>query len=172
MDRIMAARSRQQRCGARDTVWLTICGAAIFAIALAFQVHAATTERVVSDRYTGLAISGFDPVAYFTDAAARLGLSDYEITSSGVTWRFRNEGNMAAFAADPEIYAPQFGGYDPIAVARGAPTAGHPQVFFIHEKRLYLFQSSETLEQFAADPAAARNAALEKWPEVERELVP
>lgn len=164
----MAARSRQQRRG----LGATVCGAAIFATALAFQVRAQTTERVVSDRHTGLAISGFDPVAYFTDAAARLGLSDYEITSSGVTWRFRNEGNMAAFTADPQIYAPQFGGYDPVGVARGVATAGHPLVFLVYEKRLYLFQSNETRDQFAADPAAIRTAAVEKWPEVEHELVP
>src|SRR5690349_10284155 len=131
MDRIMAARSRQQRCGARVTVWAAVCGA-IVAAALAVQVRAATTERVVTDRYTGIAINGFDPVAYFTDKAPRLGLSDHEMALSGVTWRFRNEGNMAAFAADPDVYAPQFGGYDPVGVARGVAAAGHPEVFLIH----------------------------------------
>lgn len=167
MDRIMAGRSRQQRC----VLWATVCGA-IFAVALAIQGHAATTERVVTDRHTGLAINGFDPVAYFTDAKPRLGLSDHEMASSGVTWRFRNEGNMAAFAADPEIYAPQFGGYDPVGVARGVATAGHPEVFLVHAQRLYLFHSAETRAQFTANPDEIRIAAVEKWPQVEHELVP
>ncbi|MES1155374.1 MAG: YHS domain-containing (seleno)protein [Pseudorhodoplanes sp.] len=136
------------------------------------QVHAATTERIVTDRNTGLAISGFDPVAYFTDAVPRAGLPDHELASSGVTWRFRNEGNMAAFAADPETYSPQFGGYDPVGIARGVATAGHPQLWLIHDKRLYLFQTAETRERFTADPDAVRAVAEEKWPDVERGLVP
>ena len=135
-------------------------------------VDAATTERVVTDRHTGLAISGFDPVAYFTDAVPRMGLADHELASSGVTWRFRNEGNMAAFVADPEIYSPQFGGYDPVGVARGVAAAGHPQLWLIHAKRLYLFQSAETRERFSADPDAVRALADERWPDVERDLVP
>ena len=166
----MTPQSRQQRL----VTLFAACSALIFGCVLAatWAVQAATTERVVTDRHTGLAISGFDPVAYFTDAVPRLGLSDYELASAGVTWRFRNEGNMAAFAADPEIYAPQFGGYDPVGIARGVATAGHPQVFLIHDKRLYLFQSAETRAQFAADPDAVRLPALEKWPDVQRELIP
>src|SRR5512134_2616631 len=96
-------------------------------------LKAATTERVVSDHHTGIAISGFDPVAYFTDAEPKPGSAELEYKWEGVTWRFRNEGNRAAFVADPDIYMPRFGGYDPIAVARGAGTAGHPQLWLIFE---------------------------------------
>ena len=87
-------------------------------------IGAATTERVVVDRHTGLAISGFDPVAYFTDggAADRAGPSSNS-AYAGAVWRFRNEGNRAAFAADPEIYMPRFGGYDPVGVARAVRRA-------------------------------------------------
>jgi hypothetical protein len=154
------------------------CAGALLALGLGLvsllppALRAATTERVVVDRHTGLAISGFDPVAYFTDAVPRKGVEEFELPSAGVTWRFRNEGNMAAFVAAPEIYSPQFGGYDPIGVARGVATAGHPQLWVIHAKRLYLFQSAETRERFSADPEAARGLADEKWPDVERELVP
>src|SRR5689334_21469075 len=80
----------------------------------AVPLRAATSEYVVVDRNTGLAISGFDPVAYFTDGAALMGRASYEQAYAGAVWRFRNEGNMAAFAADPDIYAPRFGGYDPV----------------------------------------------------------
>jgi hypothetical protein len=166
----MAAQRRQQRLATLFAAFSAVIFGCVLAATLA--VHAATTERVVTDRHTGLAISGFDPVAYFTDAVPRLGRSDFELASSGVTWRFRNEGNMAAFAADPEIYAPQFGGYDPVGVARGVATAGHPQVFLIHGKRLYLFQSAETRARFTIDPDAVRFSALEKWPDVQHELIP
>ena len=63
--------------------------------------RAATTERVVTNRHTGLAIDGFDPVAYFVDGAPSSGRADLEFRFAGATWRFRNEGNRAAFAAAP-----------------------------------------------------------------------
>ena len=81
---------------------------------LDFAAWAATTERVVVNRYSGLAIEGFDPVAYFTESVAAQGLSDFEARESGAVWRFRNPGNRASFVAHPEIYGPQFGGYDPV----------------------------------------------------------
>jgi len=172
----MTARGRQQRSGADFARRAALFGC-LFTLAVALPahvllVHAATTERIVADRHTGLAISGFDPVAYFTDAVPRMGVEDYELASNGVTWRFRNEGNMAAFVADPEIYAPQFGGYDPVGVTRSVAAAGHPQLWLIHAKKLYLFQSADTRERFSADPDAVRALADEKWPDVERNLVP
>ena len=80
------------------------------------RVEAATGELVVVDRHTGLAISGFDPVAYFIDTPSP-GRGEFEATFAGAVWRFRNAGNRAAFVADPEVYMPRFGGYDPVAVA-------------------------------------------------------
>jgi hypothetical protein len=168
----MTARRRQQRLAAWPATRRAVWPSCALALAMMFQVHAATTERIVADRHTGLAISGFDPVAYFIDAVPRMGIADHELASAGVTWRFRNEGNMAAFVADPEIYSPQFGGYDPVGVARGVAAAGHPQLWLIHQHRLYLFQSAETRERFSADPDAVRALADEKWPDVERDLVP
>ena len=67
----------------------------------AIAAGAATTERVVVNRHTGLAIDGFDPVAYFVDGAPKHGRAELELRSGGATWRFRNEGNRAAFAARP-----------------------------------------------------------------------
>ena len=57
---------------------------------------AGRSSRVVVDWHTGLAIHGFDPVAYFTDAKAVSGRPELERTVDGLTWRFRNEGNHAA----------------------------------------------------------------------------
>ena len=55
-------------------------------------------ELVITNRYTGLAIDGFDPVAYFVDAAPKQGRAELELRSAGATWRFQNEGNRAALA--------------------------------------------------------------------------
>ena len=54
---------------------------------------------------------------------------DFEASESGAVWRFRNEGNRASFVAYPEIYGPQFGGYDPTDLARGVTDAGNPRLW-------------------------------------------
>lgn len=131
---------------------------------------ATTTERVVTDAQTGLAIDGFDPVAYFIDATARRGRRDFEFRYRGAFWRFSNPGNQAAFSATPSDYEPQFGGYDPIAIARGAPTPGNPEIWLIVEGKLFLFYSMATKAAFAAEPARAAAQAGAKWPEIIRVL--
>jgi hypothetical protein len=133
---------------------------------------AATTQRVVLDRHTGLALYGFDPVAYFTDGKPMAGRPEFELPFAGAVWRFRNEGNRAAFIDRPDVYMPRFGGHDPLAVARGVAVPGNPQVWLVARQRLYLFQTPETCEAFAADPDKALAAAQAKWPEVVEALVP
>jgi hypothetical protein len=133
---------------------------------------AATTEYVVANRYSGLAIDGFDPVAYFTEASPRLGKGEFEYRHAGAVWRFRNEGNRAAFAADPDVYAPRFGGYDPVDVARGAAVAGNPRLWIIIAERLYLFYSIEHLTAFGRDSDRLIAAASRQWPQVRRTLSP
>jgi hypothetical protein len=131
---------------------------------------AATTERVVVNRFTGLAIEGFDPVAYFVDARAEVGLQDFEASQAGAVWRFRNEGNRASFVAHPDIYGPQFGGYDPIDVARGVTVAGNPRFWLVSAERLYLFSREQSRDAFAADPARFLREANQRWPQLEQDL--
>lgn len=59
--------------------------------------RAATTERVVADRITGLAIGGVDPVAFFTKGRTTIGRPDVEASEAGVIWRFENVDNRAFF---------------------------------------------------------------------------
>ncbi len=129
-----------------------------------------TTERIVVNRYSGLAIEGFDPVAYFADAEAKRGLPDFEAAQAGAVWRFRNASNRDAFVAHPEIYGPQFGGYDPIDVARGVPCAGNPHFFVVMGQRLYLFGREESRNDFAANPAKFLKEAQARWPGVQNTL--
>ena len=135
-------------------------------------IRAATTELVVSNRFTGLAIDGFDPVAYFVDKAPRIGRPELEVRFAGATWRFQNEGNRAAFAANPEVYRPRFGAYDPIAVARGVATAGHPKLWIVAGNRLFLFYSEAARGTFAENPDRAIEAAERYWPAVLGTLAP
>lgn len=148
-----------------------------FALALSSGVAlvpagAAATQQLVVDRHTGLALYGFDPVAYFTDAKALVGRAEFELWLSGATWRFRNEGNRAAFGDRPDVYMPRFGGYDPLAVARGVAVPGNPRFWLVSRERLYLFESDRTRDAFAADPDKALAAAQAQWPQVLKDLVP
>ncbi len=85
---------------------------------------AATDNQLAVNATTGLAISGFDPVAYFTEGKALFGRAEFELNLEGSVWRFNNEGNRGAFEKNPEVYAPQFGGYDPVAIGRGRVRSG------------------------------------------------
>jgi hypothetical protein len=132
--------------------------------------RAATTERVIVNRFSGLAMEGFDPVAYFTDARPEIGVADFEASEAGAVWRFRNEGNRASFVAHPDIYGPQFGGYDPTDVARGVTVAGNPLFWLISGQRLYLFGREQTRDAFAADPQRLLRDARQRWPGLEETL--
>jgi hypothetical protein len=132
--------------------------------------RAATTERVVANRYSGLAIEGYDPVAYFVESQPMIGLPEFEAAQAGVVWRFRNEGNRASFVAHPDIYAPQFGGYDPIDLARGVTVAGNPRFWLVSGDRLYLFAVEEHRDAFAAGPNRFLPMAASRWPELEQRL--
>ena len=135
-----------------------------------FAAQAATTERVVVNRFSGVAIEGYDPVAYFVDGRPAMGLPDFEASEAGAVWRFRNEGNRASFVAHPDIYGPQYGGYDPIDLARGVTYAGNPRFWLISGERLYLFGREQNRDTFAADPARVLREANARWPKLELEL--
>jgi hypothetical protein len=135
-----------------------------------FTSAVASGDPIEVNPHTGLAISGFDPVAYFTDGKPVFGRPDLELTLDGAVWRFRNQGNRAAFAENPEIYMPRFGGYDPVAIARGRSTPGHPLIWAVVAERLYLFYSDPARATFLADPGRIIEAATRKWPDVARSL--
>ncbi|HVQ66531.1 MAG TPA: YHS domain-containing (seleno)protein [Bradyrhizobium sp.] len=162
---------RQERYGSRPGIALFALLASFFGtLSLDSAASAATTERVVVNRYSGLAIEGFDPVAYFTESAAAQGTVAFEAREAGAVWRFRNEGNRASFVAHPEIYGPQFGGYDPVDLGRGVTYAGNPRFWVVAGQRLYLFGREENRDAFAAAPARFLKDAAARWPALERGL--
>jgi hypothetical protein len=153
-------------CLLASLLWGSLTALALFGVA----AEAATTERVVVNRFTGLAIEGFDPVAYFIDARPGIGLEDFEASQAGAVWRFRNEGNRASFLAHPEVYGPRFGGYDPMDLARGVTVAGNPRFWLISKQRLYLFSREPNRDAFAADPSHFLKEATHRWPALQQDL--
>jgi hypothetical protein len=149
-----------------SAVWLVMNGAAVSAGSPAEPLRV----PVVVDWRTGLALYGMEPVGYFAEREAVPGRADLELAFSGAVWRFRNAGNRAAFAANPEIYLPRFGGHDPLAVARGVATPGNPLVWLVHGSRIYLFHTPQAKAAFAANPDAAIAESAAKWPGLMRQF--
>jgi hypothetical protein len=160
--------------GTRRRARMMLAGAMTLVLAglLPPRVHGAVTnELVVADAQAGIALFGFDPVSYFLEGTARAGSESIELAFGGLTWRFRSEANRAAFRDRPDAYVPRFGGYDPIALVRGAPVAGHPTMFVVHGGHLYLFHQPENRAKFIAEPNSVIDAARSAWPLVRRSLV-
>ncbi len=88
----------------------------------------------------------------------------------GAVWRFRNEGNRAAFAEHPEVYMPHFGGYDPVAIARDTSVPGHPLFWAVTGERLYLFYSDEARAEFLPIRAASSRARRANGRQVARTI--
>jgi hypothetical protein len=163
--------ARQQRKRYR-TADAAFAGLLAMLAAAAPASRAATTETLVVDRHTGLAIGGYDPVAFYTDGKPVAGSPDFELEYAGAVWRFCNIGNREAFAGRPDIYMPKFGGYDPVGVAHGVAVAGNPGVWAIMGGQLFLFYDRNRLAAFAADAERITSVAERKWPDVLRTLSP
>jgi hypothetical protein len=159
-----------QRFVGPRSAWLAVVLTFLLMAGPGSVVRAATAERVVADRHTGLAIYGIDPVAFYTKRNPTEGREEFELRYAGAIWRFENEGNRAAFIKDPVIYMPRYGGYDPIGIARGVATPGYPALWSVVENRLYFFYTAEAQKIFLADPQATVAAADARWPAVMKDL--
>ena len=147
--------------------------AAILVVGLAGSPALATTtgQYYWCDTSTGFAIAGFDPVAYFVDRMPRQGSAEHEYVWQGVTWRFVSEANRAVFERDPEVYAPQYGGYGAERVAAGALSEGSPVIWSIIGDRLYFFTTEARLELWREGARARKRRADINWPKLNRRLV-
>lgn len=114
----------------------------------------------------GIAIDGTDAVAYFTEGAPVPGTSDYTYDWNGATWCFSTAGNRDAFAAEPQAYAPQYGGYCAWAVSEGYTASTVPQAWKIVGGKLYLNYSRRIQRKWEQDIPARIAAANKNWPSV------
>lgn len=123
----------------------------------------AREKSIVTNVLTGVAISGYDPVAYFTEDAAIQGSPAFTLEWNGVVWYFASAANRDVFAASPQTYAPLFGGHCAMSMARGHLSSGNPQIFRIAGERLMLFYSIGNRAAFDMAPANALTAAAANW---------
>jgi YHS domain-containing protein len=118
----------------------------ILVICLA-ALQASARDPVAMDKEK-VAMGGYDPVGYFDGGKAIKGKAGIESRWNGAVWRFASEKHRKMFEANPEKYAPQYGGYCALSVAEDSPAAGDPQVWTINDGRLYLCFNQAAQKRF------------------------
>ena len=116
----------------------------------------------------GVAIKGYDPVAYFTDKKAEAGGAEFKAEHKGSIFYFKTAANRDAFLAAPDKYAPQYGGYCAFGVSRGYKADTDPKAFTIVDGKLYLNYNGEVKDMWSKDVPGHLNKADSKWAEVEK----
>ena len=120
------------------------------------------------NEHDGVAIKGYDPVAFFKESKPVRGRDDLRFDYKGSTFIFSNADNRAAFAADPEKYVPQYGGYCAFGTARGYKADIDPATFTVIDGRLYLNYNRQVQKDWAADTARFIREADARWPTVRK----
>ena len=139
----------------------------VFFLSLVVAVPAALAkDPVYTSTFSDLAISGYDAVAYFEDGKPVEGSDDHEVEWNGATWRFSSAANKAAFEADPEAYAPQYGGYCAWAVSQGYTASTVPEAWKIVDGKLYLNYSKGVQSTWEQDIPGNIAKANGHWPGV------
>lgn len=118
----------------------------------------------------GLAVRGYDPVAYFTDGRPVEGRPEHTATHAGATYRFATAEHKAAFAADPAKFVPQYGGYCAWAVSQGYTAPIDPAAWRIVDGRLYLNYSQQVQADWQKDVPGHITRANGNWPGLEQKL--
>ncbi len=134
-------------------------------IAAAFVLHSALAAAI--NPYfstTDGAIQGYDPVAYFVDKKPVKGVPEFSVDWQGATWHFATAANRDAFRADPEQYAPQFGGYCAFGVAHGYAPQTDPTAFTVVDGKLYLNYNHTVSEKWNAEREGYIAKAIQNWP--------
>ncbi len=141
-------------------VWAT---AWLAAFLLVLPVSAAAIAPVYSTLLGG-AIRGYDPVAYFTESKPVEGKKAFSHKWKGATWYFASERNRDLFRADPEKYAPRYGGYCAYAVSRGYTASIVPEAWKIVDGKLYLNFSKGVQQTWEQDIPGNIKLADKNWP--------
>ena len=137
----------------------------LIAISILVPATAMAVEPVNSSFLRG-AIKGHDPVAYFTQGGPAKGKGAHQHEWMGATWYFANAENMELFAADPEKYAPQYGGYCAYAVSQGYTAKIDPDAWRIVDDKLYLNFSLKVQKIWEKDIPGYIVKADANWPKV------
>lgn len=140
------------------------------AVVLALTVAAATAAAGEFFERDGIALSGYDPVAFFTVGQPTRGTAEYKAEYKGSTFHFASQANRDAFVADPAKYAPQYGGFCAYGTAGGYKAAIDPAAFSVVDGRLYLNYNRDVQKVWNKDVPGFIAKADKNWPTVSRQF--
>lgn len=142
----------------RSTIMLLAGLPAAAAVTPAFAAAPETFQKM------GYAINAIDPVAYFTDQMPVPGSMSHVVAWRGAKWVFANEQNLRTFEANPQAYAPRFGGYCAFAASKGYLADTVPEAWTVYEDRLYLNANLRARELWLQDIPGNIAKGEENWP--------
>jgi len=122
--------------------------------------------QVFTEFRSKLALDGYDPVAYFKGGKPVKGSKEHAATWKGATWHFVSAENKAAFEADPQAFAPQYGGYCAWAVSQGYTAKGDPGHWRIVGGKLYLNYNAAVQKDWEKDIPGHIAKGDKNWPKV------
>lgn len=133
----------------------------IFAFILSVSAFA---QNPAFNNTKGVAIKGFDPVAYFTQQKAVEGNESFNYDWSGSKWLFSSQANLEAFKENPEKFAPQFGGFCAYGVSENHKSPTDPNAWTIVDDKLYLNYNLKVKELWSKDIPTRIKKATDLWP--------
>lgn len=147
---------------------LLLCLSAIALSMLSLVADAAKPVNTLDGGFfehdTGIAIRGYDPVAYFLDGKPEPGSDAYTTSWMGATWKFSSAAHLQQFKADPAKYAPQYGGYCAYGVAKDNLVKIEPDEWTIIDGKLYLNYDADVQKKWKQDVPGYIKQANEKFP--------
>lgn len=145
-----------------------LIAAFILPVVLLVAIPASADGKIYAE--SGIAIDGYDPVAYFTDGQPVAGDQSVSADWNGATWRFASTANRDMFLANPAKYAPQYGGYCAWAVSQGYTAPTVPDAWKIVDGKLYLNYSKSVQARWNKDVPGHIAAGDANWPGIEEGL--
>ena len=129
-----------------------------------FLTSAIFSQEVKYYNTNGIAINGYDPVAYFIQNKALQGIDSFSTNWSGSKWKFISKTNLDSFKLTPEKYAPQYGGFCAYGCSENHKSPTNPNAFTIVGNKLYMNYSIKVKEYWLKDTTGKINAANTYWP--------
>jgi hypothetical protein len=145
---------------------LLLCAAGLIAPMSLRQASAQTQPPVNVLDGGGIAIHGYDPVAYFVEGGPRKGRPEFAVQHRGARWLFASEANKKRFEEEREKYLPAYGGYCAYGVAQGYLVKIDPTAWRIVDNRLYLNYDRSVARTWAKDIPGYVTKADTNWPEL------
>jgi YHS domain-containing protein len=146
---------------------LLAAAAALPRPALAYDENSPSELNVDAN---GLALQGYDPVAYFSASGPARGESQFSAKHQGATYWFVSAANRDAFVANPGRYAPAFGGFCAMGVALEKKLDGDPQAWRVVDGRLYLNVNKDVQKRWLDDVPGNLAKANKNWPTLKNKV--